>query len=126
MFNFRINRVNFFLGVMLHGVVIAGLGWFIVEIYRLMLEVNIMFVALLFALSFLGIIVEVSLFSLVVRRLHDINVSGVKSLFIFIPVINIFFALYIFLTPGVNENNSYGGDPSNDRFLDSILGRRLK
>jgi len=50
------------------------------------------------------------IFSLSIRRLHDINKSGWFSLFLLIPVLRFLFILYLLLTSGEKETNKWG-DP---------------
>lgn len=44
----------------------------------------------------------------VVRRLHDLNKAGWLLLLLFIPVINLFFILYLLLASGTPTVNQYG------------------
>ncbi|MBQ3442651.1 MAG: DUF805 domain-containing protein [Selenomonadaceae bacterium] len=46
-----------------------------------------------------------------IRRLHDLNKSGWFMLLGLIPLINVIFALYIWLMPGTVGHNRYGADP---------------
>lgn len=46
-----------------------------------------------------------------IRRLHDLNKSGWFILIILIPIVNIAFALYLWLVPGTVGRNQYGEDP---------------
>ncbi|MBE8949579.1 MAG: DUF805 domain-containing protein [Quinella sp. 3Q1] len=46
-----------------------------------------------------------------VRRLHDLNKSGWWLLLALVPVVNIFFLVYIFVMPGTGGWNKYGADP---------------
>ncbi|MCX6735654.1 MAG: DUF805 domain-containing protein [Candidatus Parcubacteria bacterium] len=102
-FKGTINRKNFFFGVMIDGAVIVVLGWCIVTLYATNRGINLVFLTLLLVLTLLGVISQIFLFSLIVRRLHDLNMSGWRSLFLFVPIINIFFGLYLFLFPRKNE-----------------------
>jgi len=130
MFLGRINRTDFFLAVILHITVIVGLGWLIVNIYSktwpdIFRSTNLLFSLLLIILSILGLLAQISLVSLFIRRLHDMDISGWKSLFAIIPVVNIFFGFYIFLFPGTKGDNSYGGDLSEFPFWYVVLGKSV-
>ena len=46
-----------------------------------------------------------------VRRLHDLNKSGWFMLLAFVPLVNLVFALYLYLAPGQVGANQYGADP---------------
>lgn len=46
-----------------------------------------------------------------IRRLHDLNKSGWFMLLLLIPLINLVFALYVYLAPGQVGANKYGADP---------------
>ncbi len=52
-----------------------------------------------------------SALSLCVRRLHDLNRSGLLWLLSFIPVINFFLAIYVIFFKGTEGDNRYGPDP---------------
>lgn len=68
---------------------------------------------LLFAVVAFGF----SLFSFVsnimmdVRRLHDLDLSGWWMLLMLVPLVNIFFALYMLFFKGTEGPNQYGDDP---------------
>lgn len=46
----------------------------------------------------------------IIRRLHDMNLSGLYSILIFVPVVN-FAVLALFLNEGTAGGNKYGSDP---------------
>ncbi len=52
-----------------------------------------------------------SALSLCVRRLHDLNRTGLLWLLSFIPVINFFLAIYVIFFKGTEGDNRYGPDP---------------
>ncbi|WP_111894994.1 DUF805 domain-containing protein [Acinetobacter sp. MB5] len=43
-----------------------------------------------------------------IQRLHDLNQSGWMSLLLLIPMINLFFVIYLLLAPGSSHANNYG------------------
>lgn len=47
-------------------------------------------------------------FSLVIRRLHDVNLSGWFLLIAFIPVVGALALLFLFCLPGDAEDNKFG------------------
>lgn len=47
----------------------------------------------------------------VVKRLHDMNMSGWWYLILFIPFVNILFGLFIMFYPGTKGKNNYGYNP---------------
>lgn len=49
-----------------------------------------------------------------VRRIHDLNKSGLWLLLCLIPVINFFFLIYISFFKGTDGNNDFGADPLED------------
>lgn len=49
-----------------------------------------------------------------VRRVHDLNKSGLWLLLGLIPIINFFFLIYICFFKGTTGNNDYGADPLVD------------
>lgn len=46
--------------------------------------------------------------SLYVRRLHDLNKSGLLSLLVLVPLVNLLLLLYLYFAPGTDENNMHG------------------
>jgi uncharacterized membrane protein YhaH (DUF805 family) len=46
-----------------------------------------------------------------VKRLHDINKSGIYALYLLIPVYNFFYLIYLFVAKGTVGDNKYGKDP---------------
>ena len=59
----------------------------------------------------IGVVVLVGSFSLGIRRCHDLNRTGWMMLLIFIPLVNIFFAIYLMFFHGTEGDNKYGADP---------------
>ncbi|MBR2519581.1 MAG: DUF805 domain-containing protein [Selenomonadaceae bacterium] len=53
----------------------------------------------------------VSHYMLMIRRLHDLNKTGWLALLVLVPVVNVFFALYLLFAPGSVGANDYGADP---------------
>lgn len=49
-----------------------------------------------------------------IRRLHDLNRSGWFSVLMFVPVINLFFMLYVMLIRGMLGANRFGALRAND------------
>lgn len=47
-------------------------------------------------------------FIFIIRRLHDCNHTGWLSLLIFVPLVNLFLALYLLFAPGNKDTNSFG------------------
>lgn len=124
-FEGRIGRVDFYLALVVHSIAILGFGCFIVRIYELTTsvsnEVLIILFFSLFMLLLVSVFVSLSFFSLLVRRLHDLNTTGWKSILIFVPLVNFFMALYLFFYPGTKGKNLYGDDRSDDPFISVLL-----
>lgn len=51
--------------------------------------------------------------AVLVRRLHDVNKSGWYFFIFFIPLIGIFWLLYLLIKNGDEGSNKYGDDPKN-------------
>jgi len=47
----------------------------------------------------------------IIKRLHDINLSGWYSLVLYIPFINLIFSLYLMFKRGDKGRNQYGPNP---------------
>ena len=48
-----------------------------------------------------------------VKRLHDIGYSGFLALAIFVPLVNIFFTIWVGVVPGTPGPNVYGEAPDS-------------
>jgi uncharacterized membrane protein YhaH (DUF805 family) len=48
-----------------------------------------------------------------VKRLHDIGYSGFLALAIFIPLVNLFFTIWVGIVPGTPGPNAYGEAPDS-------------
>ena len=59
-----------------------------------------------------NIICLYSLFVLIIKRLHDLNNNGWWSILIFIPFVNIAFAIYLLFFRGTKEPNRFGNPPA--------------
>lgn len=57
------------------------------------------------------------IFSVFVRRLHDLGKSGWLTLLIFIPVVNAILGIILLFKPGNREANQYGPPPRGYRYL---------
>jgi uncharacterized membrane protein YhaH (DUF805 family) len=56
-----------------------------------------------------------------IRRLHDLNQSGWLSLLILVPLVNVFFMLYVMIAPGTKGSNNFGL-PRPNKGWESVLG----
>ena len=63
----------------------------------------------LFTLAMLPVII--SSYMLMVRRLHDVNLSGFFVLLNFVPIVNLGLFLYLLCKKGTEGENDYGPDP---------------
>ena len=64
--------------------------------------------------GFLFIIGFAGFCMILTRRLHDLNMSGYLGLLTFVPLLGIFFFLYMFMVAGTAGANKYGEEPSDD------------
>jgi len=91
------------------------LGFLIVALYIALPicfhEDSVVFMPVKTVLIVLMAALAVSNYFLCIRRLHDINISGLWLLLAFIPVLNIFFVLFLFFKKGTIGDNRYGPDP---------------
>ena len=67
---------------------------------------------------------SVFLFYATVKRLQDINQSGLKAFLMFIPLVKQLFFLYLLFPRGTDGDNAYGADPLS--YLKSKPMRGLK
>lgn len=56
-----------------------------------------------------------------IRRLHDLNQSGWLALLILVPLVNMFFMLYVMIAPGTKGSNNFGL-PRPNKGWETILG----
>ncbi len=56
-----------------------------------------------------------------VRRLHDVNQSGLLTLLIFVPFVNLLLFLYLLFAPGTQGANKYG-NPVNSYNYWIVIG----
>ncbi|MCK5286005.1 MAG: DUF805 domain-containing protein [Candidatus Pacebacteria bacterium] len=61
------------------------------------------------------------LFSLVVKRFHDMGYPGIIALLIFVPPVNIIVKFILILYPGQKKINIYGDIPSKSLSLKKLL-----
>src|SRR3989344_4046375 len=62
---------------------------------------------------------------IIVRRFHDVDKSGYYFFTMLIPIVNLYFALYLLLKPGDSQPDVYGlpkvTDPKSHYFLGTIV-----
>jgi len=95
-FKGRLKRLSYFIQQIAYSIII---GIFIVvvdgtEVSGLMLLLIPVFLIMLFSLH--------------VRRLHDIGKSGYYSFLVLIPIFGLFYGLYLIFKPGQITANAYG------------------
>ncbi len=67
----------------------------------------------------------IGLFTVAVRRLHDLDHSGFVSIVLLIPIINLLLSLYMLLFPGTPGINDYGKRPLPNTAATWIAGAVL-
>ena len=58
-----------------------------------------------------ALLIGISRFLLMIRRLHDLNGSGFWVILVFVPLVNIVFFLWLLIKKGTEGDNAYGTDP---------------
>lgn len=89
---------------------------FVLNIIRIILAVlaayidalELLFTGLLYVLGIFGFVAGIMMLA---RRLHDLDKSGWWMLLLCVPLINLFFAIYIYFFKGTEGPNQYGEDP---------------
>jgi len=56
-------------------------------------------------------------FSVLTRRLHDLNKSGWLSLLVFVPLANVIMGIILLFKPGTHESNKFGAQPQGGKFI---------
>lgn len=69
---------------------------------------ELLFAVVAFGFSLFGFVSNIMMG---VRRLHDLDLSGWWMLLLCVPLINFFFAIYIYFFKGTEGPNQYGEDP---------------
>ena len=69
---------------------------------------ELLFAVVAFGFSLFGFVSNIMMG---VRRLHDLDLSGWWMLLLCVPLINLFFAIYIYFFKGTEGPNQYGEDP---------------
>lgn len=114
-FNGRINRKNYILGLL-----------FFLSIYLLLLMIISLSEGLLYLILYIILNAILAFFSLSlhIRRFHDRGDTGWGVLFFFLPIVNaIFFALLLF-EKGDDGKNEFGKKPQeNVKFFDAIFNK---
>ena len=62
--------------------------------------------------DYIGLLILIVYLSLSIRRLHDIGKSGWWSLVLLIPIVNIFYLIYLFVKSGENGRNKWSDNVS--------------
>ena len=93
--------------------------WFGLSIYNVSLAEALLSFLVLFILS---IIQTVFVFSLHIRRLHDIDQTGLWSLLTLLPFIGFLLLLALIFIGGDSTSNKYGA-PNDKGILSAMFGR---
>ncbi len=105
-FNFqgRLNRKRY----ILRSLVLSIVTGILAAVFAALLGDSILSLVVCAAISIAGFVAGLSL---CVRRLHDLNRSGLFWLLFFIPIVDFFFAIYVIFFKGTEGDNQYGPDP---------------
>ena len=118
----RLNRSYYILGQVITIATFLGLS-VVVSAFSASGEVTRSLVGGAFFLL-VGVAYMVFIFSLHVRRIHDLNHAGWLAIVCLVPGINIIPYLYLIFAPGDPKPNQYGErPPKNAKLLDVILKR---
>jgi uncharacterized membrane protein YhaH (DUF805 family) len=121
----RIGRINYFFGILFFCVmflILSSILRFVFSFGSEQFGNSIPYITLYILLfSILFILFTTYTTSLIIRRLHDISMSGWYILILFfVPVANLFVAFILLFKKGLVEKNSYG-EQSKASFLRSIF-----
>lgn len=90
----RINRIKYFWAVLAIGAIASVVMIFWPSSTRVIM-----------------ILTSIAVFFPVIKRLHDINKSGVFAFLMFFPVLNLILGLVLLFKKGTNGANQYGDTP---------------
>lgn len=116
-FSGRINRRNYFIAGILLWILSAlidasNFNTFTQNLFSSQLSTHNANSSLMYFLDIpISIIIIFSYFSLAIRRLHDLNKTGLLTLVTFIPFIGQFYGLYLLFALGTVGENIYGAQP---------------
>ena len=118
MFEGRLNRVGFAIGafiVLLCIMLIIAVAIFIISFEFYPVSVFILAICAMAYVLFLYV-------GIAVRRLHDINQSGLWAFILFIPVIGMLGFAFLLFYKGENTNNKYSMHAMNNSIKEILLG----
>lgn len=117
----RINRKNYGLGLLFF---LAALILFAAILTSVLSSGESSFSLIVMAVVYAVFIVHI--FSLHVRRLHDMGKSGWKVLLFVIPLVNLITLIWLLSSRGEEDSNKYGvALAKNAKFFDVIFGRNV-
>lgn len=102
----RIGRLRYLaygIGVELLAIIPAVIGFFL--LYHGFHALGVLFLFICYAFLF------VMDFIILIRRLHDLDLSGWWCLLVFVPIANLIFILYLIFKPGTDSDNRFGEPP---------------
>ena len=108
-FNGRIRRSTYFIRIVALFILLIILSFFIGVIGAVLNSGNLYFTEIFFIL--LVIIYLIAYIVQDVKRLHDLDSSGIWIILRFIPIISLIFSFYLLLADGTVGPNQYGEDP---------------
>ena len=107
-FDGRMNRFEYFIGAVLVNIVAGGI-WAFPVIFANISDTAaaiFTFISYIVSIGYIGVGA-----GLLIRRLHDIGVSGGYAFLAFVPLANLILAMVTLLWPGEPHKNKYGNRP---------------
>lgn len=106
----RLNRLRYFKYQLIWALV-AAIGGFIIGFIMGFLTGQSEGTLFNIVTGIFSVVMGIGNIMLSIRRLHDLNKSGWFMLILLIPVVNLIFAIYMYLAKGTSGENRYGADP---------------
>jgi uncharacterized membrane protein YhaH (DUF805 family) len=104
----RLNRKSYIYRSIFLSLVL-GIIQLILELATAAIEaLELLFAVMILVLCIFGFVASIMMLA---RRLHDLDKSGWWMLLLCVPLINLFFAIYIYFFKGTEGPNQYGEDP---------------
>ncbi|WP_227430336.1 DUF805 domain-containing protein [Psychrobacter sp. I-STPA6b] len=129
-FSGRIGRLRYlsyqlFITILFYLAIVVFIAIFALVSDASQLNEGLSFVDIILIILFIPLYLANLIYSVIIypkRRLNDLGYSGWLALLMFVPLINLFFILYLIFARGNEGVNQYGAPPRENRTIHYIAG----